>query len=105
MRREFSAKTKQQALERAKFCCEGEGCGVSLVGKRVEVDHIDPSYFSGDNDLSNAQILCVVCHRIKTRRDITAIAKTKRIQAKHAGIRKRSGFKAWRKFNGELVWK
>lgn len=31
-------------------------------------------------------------------------AKIKRVRAKHLGVRKRSGFRGWRKFNGEIVW-
>jgi hypothetical protein len=62
--------------------------------------------FSGCNDLSNCQVLCVGCHATKTyTQDIPTIAKSSRILARHAGLRKERKILAWRNFNGEIVRK
>ena len=103
-RREFSPKTKRMAFERSKGMCEG--CGITLERKRPEYDHRDADYFSKDNSLENCAVLCQPCHRAKTNRDIKIIAKTKRIRDREAGIKKRRpGFRSWRKFNGEVVYR
>ena len=70
-------------------------------------DHIDPSWFSGCNDLDNCQVLCLPCHKEKTARDQANIAKSKRIRDKRtkALTSKRPLIVSrWRKFNGEIVY-
>ena len=74
-------------------------------------DHIVPTWMSDDCGVENGQLLCIFCHRTKTKQDIKNIAKVKRIQKKRAGLRKprgrplpgtkRSGIK--RKVNGQVV--
>lgn len=76
MRREFSKRTKLEAWQRAKGCCEGEGCGIKLDGKRVEYDHVIADALGGEPTLANCRVLCVVCHLGKTRSDAGKIAKT-----------------------------
>lgn len=107
MRKEFSKRTKLEAWQRAKGHCEA--CGIKLDGKRVEYDHIIADGLGGAPDLSNCKVLCGPCHRVKTRSDIPRIAKTNRIRAKAAGIRKKSKFSCsrdgrWKKkISGEVV--
>ena len=55
-------------------------------GQKWEIDHIIPLALGGDNSLKNLQILCKICHTLKTnRQDLTIIAKVKRLQTKHLG--------------------
>ena len=60
--------------------------------------------------LENCQILCIPCHKAKTKRDVKQIAKTKRIIKKAAGLKvsrhplpfgRNSGLK--KKISGEIV--
>lgn len=75
MRSEFTARIEEQARARAGGRCEK--CGGLL--KRSHVDHITPCALGGTNELSNAQVLCVVCHLQKTMdEDIPAIRRADR---------------------------
>jgi 5-methylcytosine-specific restriction endonuclease McrA len=117
-RKEFSARTKRLALERANGFCEGwisidpggcappvyVRCNRPLGDTGFDYDHFNPDWFSKDKELSNCQILCFVCHDAKTKRDIKAIAKTKRIIKKRTnGKKSKRGFRSWRKFDGTIV--
>jgi 5-methylcytosine-specific restriction endonuclease McrA len=107
-RNEFPAKVKVAAFERANRCCEE--CGVDIrPGNGPEYDHIVPDAIGGGNDLENCRVLCIPCHGKKTaKKDVPAIARTKRLAAKHIGAKpqpkrrlpggKGSGWK--RTFNG-----
>lgn len=89
MRVEFTNPTKRDAFVR----CEGkcECCGVKLRSGEANYDHITPTWLSGDNSLSNCQVLCVKCHRVKTStRDVPMIAKTKRQRDREQGIKTKS---------------
>lgn len=56
------------------------------VPKAWEYDHHVPLALDGSNDLENMRGLCdVPCHDVKTRADLKAIAKAKRIARKLAG--------------------
>ncbi len=58
---------------------------------RCHYDHIDPDWYSKDGELANCQVLCTHCHAAKTRKDVKAIAKSKRIIDKRAKVRKTKG--------------
>lgn len=47
------------------------------------------------------------CAIEKTKDDVKTIAKINRVRARHLGTKTKSqrGFRGWRKFNGEPVWK
>ncbi len=60
----------------------------------------------GEPTLGNCEALCAACHGEKTRKqDVPAIAKTKRIHAKHIGAKVSKWPKSkWkRKVNGQTV--
>ncbi len=98
MRREFSRAQKAQMLKRASdekgriFC---EGCGLNITGKVVEFDHTIPEALIVDKTkpltIEDGKALgrdC--CHRApggKTAQDVATIAKAKRQEAGHLGIR------------------
>lgn len=70
----------------------------------AEYDHIIPLVIGGENRESNLQLLCTECHAQKTKLDVKLKAKVARIRKKNLGIKKRSGFKGWRRMNGEIVY-
>lgn len=88
-RQEFPRAVKVAAIKRATangqvYC---EACGCMTKGK-FEIDHIRPDGLLGEPTLENARILCSPCHKEKTKSDVGAIAKAKRNEARHLGIRK-----------------
>lgn len=90
MRKEFTKRVKLEAWTRAKGCCEA--CGIKLDGKRVEYDHVIADSLGGEPVVGNCRVLCSPCHLAKTRSDAPRIAKTNRLRAREAGIRKKSRF-------------
>lgn len=88
MRREFSTKTRKQALQRSGKRCEASGPIYGLpTGMRctadlslgVEYDHFILDANSKDNSLENCRAVCPKCHRFKTsNHDQSLAAKTTR---------------------------
>ncbi len=71
-----------------------------------EADHVTPHELGGTFVLP----ICIPCHEAKTKKDVTAIAKAKRVHDRHFGIKRSSrpmpGGKHSRlkkKFNGQVV--
>lgn len=104
---EFDKPTKAAALARANGKCAG--CDASLTLNKYHYDHIIAANKGGDASLENCQLLCWACHKVKTRQDVADIAKAKRLELRHNGIKRESrfagsrssGFK--RKISGEVV--
>ena len=92
-RREFSKAVKVQVVKRAMqangvvYC---EKCGQQA--KKYEIDHEIPDAMGGEPTAANAVLMCVECHREKTNIDVTNIAKAKRREALHLGVRKKPSF-------------
>lgn len=87
-RKEFPARVKAEAFERARGRCEG--CGERLAPNGFHYDHNVPDALGGLPTAENCVVLCIPCHNEKTRgRDVPAIAKSKRIRAKLDGTKKR----------------
>jgi len=103
MRSEFTAKTKLQAFERSGGRCES--CTAKLFpGNGPEYDHRIACELGGDNSLDNCVCLCRACHKLKTsKHDMPRIAKAKRVQRRHACIKRERSIRAWRRFSGEPV--
>lgn len=110
MRREFSAKVKQAAYERAEGHCES--CTAPLSPGHVHYDHVIPDALGGEPTLENCACICTPCHSRKTaKEDVPRISKMKRQRANHIGARtsrcpaipgsKRSPWK--RKMDGSIV--
>lgn len=92
-RKEFSKSVKVACVKRATvdgriFC---EGCGALVTGK-FEIDHIRADGLLGEPTIENARLLCSPCHAEKTKADVAAIAKAKRCEAIHLGVRKKPSF-------------
>jgi 5-methylcytosine-specific restriction enzyme A len=56
----------------------------------VQFDHTIPLILGGENRESNLRILCVPCHKAKTKLDVKLKAKVARVRKRHLGIRKTS---------------
>ncbi len=92
MRREFDARTKAKAAERAAGRCEH--CGLKLKAGGYHYDHIVPDGLGGEPTLDNCQVLCLTCHKGKTvREDNPRMVKADAQRKKHLyGIRPKSRF-------------
>lgn len=110
-RREFSGKVKDAAYKRSGGRCEigrvpmpNVGCGAPLFAGNTYYEHINPDGLTGDPTLENCAVLCRTCWRIKTTKyDQPEVARAKRRARSNAGIRPRTKFKGWRKFDGTPV--
>jgi 5-methylcytosine-specific restriction protein A len=89
-RKRLSVADKVAIFVRHNECCHI--CGLSVVGKPWEVEHIIPLALGGADDESNWAPAHKACHAPKTAEDVADIARAKRREAKHLGIRKRSSF-------------
>lgn len=89
MRREFPRKIKAAAITRASGKCEK--CQAVLKPREGEVDHILPDILGGEPVLSNAQVLCSVCHAEKTADDIRRTRKADRQRDKASGAVRPAG--------------
>jgi 5-methylcytosine-specific restriction endonuclease McrA len=91
VRRNFPDKVKALAFERARGHCEK--CSARLYVGKFAYDHVLADALGGEPILSNCEVLCSACHGVKTRRgDVPAIAKVKRVRARHIGVKKQSSF-------------
>jgi 5-methylcytosine-specific restriction protein A len=103
MRREFPKPVKREALRRANGKCENPTCG-ALFGVKFHFDHDIADGLGGEPTLENCRVLCHACHKDKTtKHDVPLIAKTKRIQDRHNGIKRPRTITSWRKFDGTPV--
>jgi len=81
-RREFPAKVRVAAFQRANGSCEA--CTAKLMPGKIAYDHILPDQLGGEPTLENCACICSACHTAKTsRQDVPSIAKAKRVQQKH----------------------
>lgn len=97
-RREFSTSTKRDAWDR---CRDRDGiprcerCTVALGPANTfydfrsdgEFDHAQPDAMLGEPSLANCLVLCRTCHKRKTKRDISTIAKSNRVRDRARGIK------------------
>lgn len=82
-------------------------CGIRIQAERGEtweVEHVEAREISGRDDWDNLRPAHVKCHKVKTAKDKAIIAKCNAVRNKHLGIKKRSGFKGWRKMDGTIVY-
>jgi len=101
MRKEFSAKVKVAAFQRANGHCEN--CTSLLVVGKFAYDHDNPDGLTGEPTLANCRVLCNSCHGSKTKKDVANIAKAKRRERGAAGIKKKRSITRWRRFDGSIV--
>lgn len=61
----FSDALRRQMLERDPVCRGGCGTSFEFGIEQFDIDHRVPHSIGGPNDISNFQLLCLNCHRIK----------------------------------------
>lgn len=105
MRRDFPAKVKAIAFQRANGCCENPICRAKIAAPKLAYDHILPDALGGEPTLENCQVLCLECHQEKTGTDVGRIRKADRQHRNHIGAKARIGFRGWRNFRGEAIWR
>jgi len=76
-------------------------CGQRLVIKganEVEIwdEHLLSLAMGGSNALSNRQLWCKICSRVKTDQEAPVRAKSNRVRAKHIGVAKAHKKSTWR---------
>jgi 5-methylcytosine-specific restriction endonuclease McrA len=86
---EFGKAVKRAAYFRSCGYCEG--CGRELAEGDIEYDHEIPAWMGGAATLDNCKCICKSCHKLKTKRDVKNIAKSKRLQDKRIKARKPKG--------------
>jgi 5-methylcytosine-specific restriction protein A len=89
-RRPLSTARKIAIFVAAKGICHL--CGGYIRGKPWEVEHVIPLAMGGADDETNMRPAHKACHAPKTAEDVGNIARAKRREAKHLGIKKRSTF-------------
>lgn len=86
-RKKFSAKDRARI-----FAAHGGICGLSgkkiRAGEPFEIEHRIALALGGTNDDDNLYVVLVDPHREKTKTDVKAIAKAKRIEARENGTRR-----------------
>jgi len=87
VRREFPAKVKVVAFQRAAGCCEK--CGSRLFPGNIQYDHRLPDALGGEPTLENCAVLCRSCHSSKSaREDVPRIRKADRQRRGYIGANK-----------------
>lgn len=75
------ARIKAATKDGVVYC---DGCGLMVKGG-FEIDHIRADGLLGDPTFENSRLLCLPCHKEKTKDDVARIAKAKRVEARHLG--------------------
>lgn len=105
MRRHLSPKERLRLFQlHDGIChlCEGK----IQVGQAWDISHDIPLELGGaDDDDNNSKPAHRKCHRDHTSKvDVPNIAKAKRRERKHYGVKKPRTITRWRKFNGTIVY-
>lgn len=101
MRQEFSAKVKAERFRFAGGHCEA--CTAKLFPGKIDYDHNNPDGLTGEPTFENCRALCRSCHLVKTKKDVARIAKARRTERKHYGIKKSGRTIAGRRFDGTPI--
>lgn len=75
-----------------------------MPGDQWDCDHVVALINGGEHRESNLRPALRAAHRIKTAEDVKQKAKSARIRARHAGIKKPRRIRQWRRFNGDPVF-
>lgn len=74
-------------------------------GEGWTLEHVVALVNGGENRESNLDLTCDWCLPAKNAEDVAEKSRTYRKRSKHVGAKKRTGFRGWRKMNGDLVWR
>lgn len=74
-------KTFSKKMRQAIAALQGDLCAAceDPLGEHFDIDHINPLALTGTNNLENLVALHPECHAPKTKKDVKAIAKARRI--------------------------
>jgi hypothetical protein len=113
---EFSPAVKAEILARA--TSEGlrhcEACEALIPGDEGEIDHIVAEWTRSATErqdrvkltAADGWLLCRACHVKKSKREAFERKRTDGAARYHAGKKRKSGgFRGWRNFKGEVVWR
>jgi 5-methylcytosine-specific restriction endonuclease McrA len=106
---EWIGKTDDTAIpNRIRLRIYGNGicakCGRKLRPGHWDCDHVIALKNGGENRETNLQPLCnSPCHSNKTKQDVAEKSRTYRKRSRHAGIKKRTTFRGWKRFDGTPV--
>ena len=95
----WSGKTDDSAIPKAVKLRVWERCGgkCAITGRKLQVgdeydfDHIIPLAIGGKHEEANLQVVSREAHREKTKDDVKAISKARRVRMKHLGLWERKG--------------
>jgi 5-methylcytosine-specific restriction enzyme A len=85
MRRSWSTTVRKRVLKR--FGNECQMCRREIDVKGFDLDHHIPLAIGGEDVEENLRPLCTPCHRLKTKGDLSDVAKAKRREAAHLGAK------------------
>ena len=85
--------------------CHICGCTIDGTRERWEAEHIVPYALTRDDSDKNLSPAHVSCHASKTAKDVTKIAKAKRVERKHIGAHRPKHKMPYRRFDGTQVWR
>lgn len=101
MRQEFSKPTKRAARKRSGRICEchrlhvagipgfrAEGCGQPLGAGNIFYEHVLPDNIEPHPTLENCAVLTKTCWKLKTKYDLSLIAKNNRVRDRDWGIKR-----------------
>lgn len=81
-------RVKLRVFDQYDGCCVS--CTNEIRGKLLPAyDHIVAIINGGSNRETNLQLLCVPCHKVKTRGDVAEKSVNNRVKAKHLGLKKK----------------
>ena len=63
---------KNHAFSYKKIVIEllGGQCNKCKIKKELQIDHIVPIFMGGKSEIKNLQVLCIFCHKKKTKNEI-----------------------------------
>lgn len=105
---EWIGKTDDTAIpRRVKLRVHAKAEGIcatcKLEASSSQYDHAISLILGGENRESNIQLLCVPCHKAKTKLDVKLKGKVARVRMRHAGIKKPRTILGGKNFRGEPI--
>lgn len=89
-RKVFSNAQRIRIACKQKYCCIGEKCqGTVLLPPVWELDHILPLCDGGSNEEDNVQMICSICHALKTQSErirFRALERKHKYEINHAFV-------------------
>ncbi len=96
---------RARIFDRHKGVCAISGRKIR-PGEAWQLDHEKPLHLGGAHSELNLRPVLTTEHRVKSADEQRAKGKADRIRRKHLGLEEpKSGFRGWRNFAGEIIWK